>query len=163
MKREMRHIKVGQFAFSALFEHHRFVNSSTRNGTFFCEPKKIVREGEEKMRVHVCGRTQRMAGYEILFSMVVCLLFAFGFASLRAVRALFVKDTFSACVRILIFLLLFFFVSFRFVSFTHSQSLRFFSFLSSFSFCFPFPFSSFMSSFFFLLLLLAFALSSLYR
>lgn len=89
------------------------------------------------MRVYVCGHTQRMTGYEILFSMVVCLLFAFGFASLRAVRALFVKDTFSACVRILMFLLLFFFVSYRFLYSFSITAIFFFSLVFFFWFSIP--------------------------
>lgn len=111
-REEMRLIKVGQVAFSALFERHHllyvcivYMNSGTQNRTFW----------RRKRPEHTRTRTQQMAGYEILFSMVVCLLFAFGFASLRAVRALFVRGILFGLYTY-IFLLLFC-VSFRFVSF----------------------------------------------
>lgn len=98
-----------------------------------------------------------MAGYEILFSMVVCLLFAFGFASLRAVRALFfVKDTFSVCIHLFSFhffncmffsLSISLFLSF-FLPYSFFRLLQFFIF-HSLCLSFTLMFSSFMSPFFF--------------
>lgn len=86
------------------------MNSGTQHCTFQEKPE------------HTHTHTQQMAGYEILFSMVVCLLFAFGFASLRAVRALFCQGYFFGLYTYIYILI----IILRFVSLTVCLHLHFF-------------------------------------